>query len=151
MIFRLFPDVPKTAENFKCLCTGEKGVGKSGKPLHYKGSRFHRIIPGFMVHGGDITHGDGTGGESIYDGLFKDENFKHKHTCAGLLSMANQGQHTNNSQFFITLNATRWLDDTHVVFGKIIQGMDVLKKIASCGSITGVPTRTVRIETCGEF
>jgi cyclophilin family peptidyl-prolyl cis-trans isomerase len=97
MVFRLFPDVPKTAENFKCLCTGEKGVGVSGKPLHYKSNKFHRIVPGFMVQGGDITHENGTGGESIYNGQFNDENFKHKHTSAGLLSMSNQGKNSNNS------------------------------------------------------
>ncbi len=128
--FRLFQDVPKTSENFRCLCTGEKGVGVKGKLLHYRRSKLHRIIPEFMIQGGDITHGDGTGGESIYDGkMFDDENFTHKHTCAGLLSMANKGPNTNSSQFFITLAACPHLDDAHVVFGKVIKGMEVTKQM----------------------
>ena len=101
--FKLFPNCPKTSLNFKKLCTGEMGVGVHEKKLHYHNSKIHRIIPDFMVQGGDITHGDGTGGESIYKENFKDENFENKHTCKGLLSMANRGPNTNSSQFFITL------------------------------------------------
>jgi peptidylprolyl isomerase len=152
IVFELFADtVPKTAENFRALCTGEKGVGKSGKPLHYKGSRFHRIIQQFMCQGGDFTRGNGTGGESIYGEKFADENFKHKHTTAGLLSMANAGPGTNGSQFFITTVATPWLDGKHVVFGKVVEGNDVLKLMEAAGSRQGQTSADVVITDCGQL
>lgn len=152
MVFELYSDVvPKTAENFRCLCTGEKGTGRSGKPLHYKGCVFHRIIPNFMIQGGDFTRGNGTGGESIYGEKFADENFKEKHTGPGVLSMANAGPNTNGSQFFITTVKTEWLDGKHVVFGKLIEGMDVLKKLESQGSQSGSTRAKCIISDCGQL
>jgi len=142
--------VPQTAENFRALCT-EKGNGKSGKPLHFRNTVFHRIIPKFMCQGGDFTRGDGTGGESIYGAKFDDENFKLKHTAPGMLSMANAGPDTNGSQFFLTTATTAWLDGKHVVFGSVVEGLDVARKIEACGTASGKPTKKVVITDCGQF
>ncbi|XP_010274266.1 PREDICTED: peptidyl-prolyl cis-trans isomerase CYP63-like isoform X2 [Nelumbo nucifera] len=152
VVIELFADiVPKTAENFRALCTGEKGIGAStGKPLHYKGSIFHRIIKGFMAQGGDFSHRNGVGGESIYGGKFADENFKMLHDGPGLLSMANAGKDTNGSQFFITFKSARHLDGKHVVFGKVVQGMDVVKKLEQVGTSDGKSISLVKIVDCGE-
>ncbi|XP_039866036.1 peptidyl-prolyl cis-trans isomerase D [Simochromis diagramma] len=152
IVLELFADItPKTAENFRALCTGEKGTGKStGKPLHFKGCPFHRIIKKFMIQGGDFSNHNGTGGESIYGEKFEDENFHYKHSKVGLLSMANAGPNTNGSQFFITTVPTPHLDGKHVVFGQVLKGIGVVKMLECIDTTDDAPVKPCIIADCGE-
>eukprot|EP00053_Salpingoeca_punica_P006745 m.63202 g.63202 ORF g.63202 m.63202 type:complete len:243 (+) comp13834_c0_seq2:61-789(+) len=145
-------ECPKTAENFRALCTGEKGVGKaSGKALHYKGCKLHRLVKGFCAQGGDFVRGDGSAGDSIFGGKFNDEKegLKLKHDRAGVLSMANSGKNSNSSQFFFTLAAAPQCDGKHVVFGKVVQGLEVLQRLNEVATASGDPTQAVVIADCG--
>ncbi|KAG9239612.1 peptidyl-prolyl cis-trans isomerase [Amylocarpus encephaloides] len=153
VIFELYDNVvPKTAENFRALCTGEMGQGKAGKPLHFKGSIFHRVIKEFMIQGGDFTMGNGTGGESIYGSKFDDENFELKHDKPFLLSMANAGPGTNGSQFFVTTMPTPHLDGKHVVFGEVISGKSIIRKVENLPVQPGdKPNQDVTITGCGQL
>ena len=151
VVMELAANTPRTSENFKQLCTGESGlVSKNGKPLHFKGSSFHRIIAGFMAQGGDFTVGNGTGGESIYGPNFADENFINKHTGRGILSMANAGPGTNGSQFFLCFGPTPHLNGAHVVFGQVTEGAEVLNAMESvqCDR-NDKPGKAVLIADCG--
>jgi len=143
IVFKLYDEiVPKTAKNFRELATGVHGFG-------YKGSPFHRVIPSFMLQGGDFTRRNGTGGKSIYGEKFADENFQLKHTKPGLLSMANAGKNTNGSQFFITTVVTSWLDGAHVVFGEVVDGMEVVRAVERLGSAAGETSKDIVIGACG--
>ncbi|EFC49095.1 hypothetical protein NAEGRDRAFT_4843, partial [Naegleria gruberi] len=155
IIFKLYKHIcPRTAENFRCLCTGEKGIGvETKKPLHFKGSIFHRVVPEFIIQGGDFSDFNGRGGESIYGGMMEDENFILKHSRAGLLSAANAGPNTVGSQFFITMSSELdYLDNKHVVFGRVIEGMNIIKQIEKVKvNEDNTPLEEIVIINCGEL
>ena len=156
IVFQLYKETPKTSANFHKLCTGANGKNFengtfASHDLHYKGSSFHRVIPQFMLQGGDFTNHNGTGGLSIYGNKFQDENFIHKHTKPYLLSMANAGPNTNGSQFFITTVPCPWLDGKHCVFGEVLQGSDIVDKIEKMGSSSGKTSKKITIRDCGSL
>ena len=154
VVFQLYADIcPKTCENFRALCTGEMGIGKgTGKPLHYQGTTFHRVVKSFMIQSGDFSDGNGKGGESIYNKMFEDENFEVKHEEPFLLSMANKGPNTNGSQFFITTAPAPHLDNVHVVFGEVISGKEVVKEIEELQvDKKSRPLQDAKIIKCGEL
>jgi cyclophilin family peptidyl-prolyl cis-trans isomerase len=154
VVMEMFPEAPLTCENFRCLCTGERGIGNSKKPLHFEGSPFHRLIPGYIIQGGDIVQGTGMGGDSIYGGMFRDEKFVRKHDQPGLLSMANGGPNTNSSQFFITFAACPHLDNYNVVFGRVASGFEILEKLADVvptDKRNDRPKKRIWVRACGEL
>ena len=152
IVFGLFGDVvPRTVKNFVELSDGSAGKDKRGREMTYEGSKFHRIIPGFMAQGGDFTKGNGTGGESIYGKTFGDENFDLSFTKPYLLAMANAGPNTNGSQFFITFEVTSWLDGHHVVFGEVIEGFETVDMLEKIGTQSGASTKHAVISACGDL
>ena len=152
IVFGLFGDVvPRTVKNFVELSDGSAGKDKRGREMTYEGSKFHRLIPGFMAQGGDFTRGNGTGGESIYGKTFNDENFDLSFTKPYLLAMANAGPNTNGSQFFITFEVTSWLDGHHVVFGEVIEGFETVDMLEEIGTQSGAPTKHAVISACGDL
>jgi len=152
IVIELFKNVvPRTVENFRALCTGEKGVGKQGKPLHLKGTKIHRVIPQCMVQGGDIIKGDGTDGESIYGKYFDSENFELKHTEIGMVGMVTNGKNKNSSQFYITTVPCTHLDSQNVVFGKVVRGLDTVIEMSEIPRINDIPQQDITISNCGEF
>ncbi|CAH1111582.1 unnamed protein product [Psylliodes chrysocephalus] len=152
VVIELFNDVvPKTAENFRALCTGEKGIGQKGKPLHYKGIKFHKVVPMCMAQGGDIVNNNGSCGESIYGHYFEDENFYIKHDTEGIVGMVNMGPNTNQSQFYITTTPCFHIDDTNVAFGKVVKGLNLIVEMSDQPRINDTPTGNLIIENCGEL
>lgn len=151
LIIELFADkVPRTAENFRMLCTGEKGVGRSGAKLHYSDCKFHKIVSRYLAQAGDFIANDGTQNESVYGPKFEDENFSVLHDDKGIVSMANNGRNTNGGQFFITLGKTPWMNGKNVAFGKVVEGIELLEQIEAAGSTSGAPSKAVKIMGCGE-
>ncbi|XP_074037539.1 cyclophilin 40 isoform X2 [Leptinotarsa decemlineata] len=151
VLIELFRDkVPKAAENFRALCTGEKGLGKRGKPLHYKGTKFNKVISMCMVQGGDVVNNDGSGGESIYGDIFEDEDFSIKHEEPGMVGMMNSGPNSNQSQFYITTQPCYHLDDTNIVVGRVVKGLRLITEMSEYPRVNDRPLELLMIENCGE-